>query len=64
MSTQAGVGISQHHNPKVAGQTAVANALEQADITQPDFVFLFATVGYRQEILVKTVRAATGNAPL
>lgn len=64
MGTQAGVGISQHHNPKVAGQTAVAKALEQADITQPDFVFLFATVGYRQEILVKTVRAATANAPL
>lgn len=64
MSTQAGVGISQHHNPKIAGQKAVAQALEQADIKQPDFVFLFATVGYRQEILVNAVREATGNAAL
>ena len=64
MGTQAGVGTSQHRNPKVAGQEAVAQALKQAGITQPDFVFLFATVGYRQEVLVNSVRAATGNAPL
>lgn len=64
MGTQVGVGTSQHRNPKLAGQEAVARALKQADITQPDFVFLFATVGYRQEALVSSVRAATGNASL
>ncbi len=64
MSTQAGVGISRHRNPKVAGQEAAAQALEQAKITQPDFVFVFATVGYRQKILIDSVRIATNHAPL
>lgn len=39
-------------------------AMENAGITQPDFVFLFATVGYRQEAVVQAVRQATGGAPL
>lgn len=65
MSTQIGVGISHHRNPATAGEEAVSQALRQSVITgTPDFVMLFATVGYRQEVLLKSVRAATQQAPL
>lgn len=65
MSIQAGVGVSRHRNPKVAGKEAATKALEQANLAaKPDFVFLFATVGYRQDVLVSSVRTATDNAPL
>ncbi len=38
--------------------------MQEAGTDKPDFVFLFGTVGYRQETLLKAVRQATGNAPL
>lgn len=63
-STHIGVGVSHHRNPVMAGKEAVAQALAQADIEQPDFVMLFSTVGYRQAILLKSVREAAGHAPL
>jgi hypothetical protein len=64
MGTQAGVGVSHHRNPNVAGQKAAEKALEAAGIEKPDFVFAFATVGYDQQALLKAVRRATGSAPL
>jgi hypothetical protein len=74
MGTQIGVGVSHHRNPAMAGKEAVAQALQQAglisdltaDLTadRPDFVMLFATVGYRQSVLLQSVRAATHQAPL
>ena len=64
MSLLAGVGMSHHHNPLIAGREAVERALTRAGIKQPDFVFLFATVGYDQPTIVKTVREASGGAPL
>jgi hypothetical protein len=64
MSLITGVGHSDHRNPNEAGRVAAEQALEQAGIDKPDFVFLFGTVGYRQEALLKAVREATGHAPL
>lgn len=64
MGIQAGVGMSHHRNPRVAGREAAQKALETAGIGKPDFVFMFATVGYHQETLLQTVREATANAPL
>ncbi len=64
MGIQAGVGMSHHRNPKVAGQEAAEKALEAARVERPDFVFMFATVGYDQQGLLKAVREATGGAPL
>lgn len=64
MNTQAGVGISHHRNPKVAGQEAATQALHAAGIEQPDFVFLYASVGYKQSILLESVRQTTSHAPL
>jgi hypothetical protein len=64
MGTQAGVGISHHRNPRVAGREAAQAALATAGITQPDFVFMFGSVGYDQEALLAAVREATGRAPL
>ncbi|MBW4520488.1 MAG: FIST C-terminal domain-containing protein [Scytolyngbya sp. HA4215-MV1] len=64
MGTCAGVGMSHHRNPTVAGQEATEKALKQAGIHHPDFVLLFAAVGYNQQVVVDTVRQETGNAPL
>jgi hypothetical protein len=64
MKTWVGVGISHHRNPKVAGQEAAIKALKQAGIHAPDFVFLFASVGYDQQIVLDTVRQETNHAPL
>ena len=64
MAIQAGVGHSNHRNPEQAGKEAAEAALKQAGITNPDFVMLFATVGYDQNAILGSVRKATGNAPL
>jgi hypothetical protein len=64
MGIQAGVGMSHHRNPKVAGQEAAEQALAAAGVDKPDFVFMFATVGYDQQALLNAVREATQGAPL
>ena len=64
MSTEIGVGISHHRNPLMAGREAVQMALKGGRVGKPDFSFLFATVGYNQEVLLKAVREATGGASL
>ncbi len=65
MGTKAGVGISHHRNPKMAAKEALDKALSEADITQnPDFIFMFATVGYNQQMLVSTIAELTDNTPL
>jgi hypothetical protein len=64
MGTVAGVGFSTNRNPLEAGREAASKALEQKGIGSPDFVFAFASVGYDQQLLVRTIREATGNAPL
>lgn len=61
---QAGVGMSHHRNPKVAGQEAAGKALEAAGVEKADFVMMFATVGYNQPALLQAVREAIGGAPL
>jgi len=63
MSTKAGVGTSHHHNPNVAGREAAGQALANAALEKPDFVFMFATVGYDQHSLLRAVRETTGDAP-
>jgi hypothetical protein len=64
MTTKAGVGTSHHHNPNVAGREAAEQALEMGGIVKPDFVFMFASIGYDQPSLLRTVRESTGGAPL
>jgi hypothetical protein len=64
MVTKAGVGMSYHHNPSVAGREAAEQALEKAGVDRPDFVFMFASIGYDQHSLVRAVREITGGAPL
>jgi hypothetical protein len=64
MATHTGVGMSHHRHARQAGREAVNQALSLADIEQPDFVFMFASVGYDQQELLKSVREATGKAPL
>src|ERR671926_553594 len=64
MTTRAGVGMSRHHNPNVAGREAAEQALEKAGVGKPDFVFMFASIGYDQRSLVRAVRETTGGAPL
>jgi hypothetical protein len=64
MATKAGVGMSRHHNPNVAGREAAEQALEKAGVAKPDFVFMFASIGYDQPSLLRAVRETTRGAPL
>src|ERR671929_818479 len=64
MAIKAGVGMSRHHNPNVAGREAAEQALQKAGIDKPDIVFMFASIGYDQHSLLRAVREATGGAPL
>ena len=64
MTTTAAVGMSRHHNPNVAGLEAAEQALQKADVDEPDFVFMFASIGYDQPSLLRAVRETTGGAPL
>src|SRR5215216_7434791 len=64
ITTKAGVGMSRHHNPTVAGREAAEQALEEAGVSKPDFVFVFGSIGYDQRTLVQAVRETTGEAPL
>src|SRR5829696_8033127 len=64
MATKAGVGLSRHHNPNVAGREAAQQALRNADIVKPDFAFMFASIGYDQHSLLRAVRETTEGAPL
>jgi hypothetical protein len=64
MATKAGVGMSYHHNPNVAGREAAEQALQKAGVAKPDFVFVFGSIGYEQHSLVQAVRETTGGAPL
>src|SRR5215213_3978788 len=64
MTTKAGVGMSRHHNPKVAAREATEQALEKAGVSKPDFIIMFGSIGYDQYALVQAVREATGGAPL
>ena len=64
MTTKAGVGMSRHHNPNVAGREAAEQALKNAGVQRPDFVCMFASIGYDQHSLLRAVREATGGAPL
>src|SRR5687767_11877891 len=64
MTINAGVGMSRHHNPNVAGREAAEQALEKAGVSKPDFVFMFASIGYDQPSLVRAVREVTGGALL
>jgi hypothetical protein len=64
MTINAGVGMSRHHNPNVAGREAAEQALQKAGVSKPDFTFMFASIGYEQPSLLRAVREATGGAPL
>ena len=64
MAIKAGVGMSQHHNPNVAGREAAEQALQEAGVAKADFVFMFGSIGYDQPSLVRAVRVATAGAPL
>jgi hypothetical protein len=64
MGTSAGVGYSLHKSPAEAGREAALKALEHGKIGKPDFVFVFATVGYDQQLLIESIREATSGAPL
>jgi hypothetical protein len=64
MTIKAGVGMSYHHNPKIAGREAAEQALKKAGVDKPDFVLMFASISYDQHTLLRAVRETTGGAPL
>ena len=64
MGIKAGVGMSHHHNPNLAGHEAAEQALKNAGVAKPDFVFMFASIGYDQPSLLQAVRETIGDVPL
>lgn len=65
MQTKVGVGVSHHRNPVIAAKEAYRHAMVQSEMEgRPDFIFLYATVGYDQSAVVRTVREISANAPL
>ncbi len=64
MATRAGVGTSHHHNPNIAGREAAEQALQKASVVKPDFVFMFASIGYDLRSLLRAVCETTGGVPL
>ncbi len=64
MSTKAGAGRSSEMDSFKAGVSAARAAMDQAELGECDFVFLFSTVGYNQEQLLRGVRSVTGDALL
>lgn len=64
MGTHAGVGMSSHRNPKIAGKETAQRAMEQAENKTPCLVLVFSTVGYDLRVLIESIRAVTGIAPV
>ena len=64
MTIKAGVGMSRHHNPNEAGREAAEQALKKAGVDKPDFIFMFASIGYDQRSLLAVVRETSGGASL
>ncbi len=64
MSTRVGVGRSKNRNGARAGGEAAREAIAALDGRAPSVVMVFATAGYEQELLLRGVRAVTGDAPL
>ena len=64
MGTLTEVGVSHQRNVVKAAQEAVKKAFLAAGTEEPDFVLLFASLGYDPEKLLFSVRQATGNCPL
>src|SRR5215203_3522500 len=64
MTINAGVGMGRHHNPNLAGREAAEQALKKAGVDRPDFVFMFGSIGYDQQSVLRAVREASGGAPL
>lgn len=64
MGTLAGVGMSHQRNAVKAAQEAVEKAFLAAGTEKPDFVLLFASLGYNPEKLLSAIRQATGGCPL
>jgi hypothetical protein len=64
VGTSVGVGYSIQRNPAEAGKEAALKALDQAKIEKPDFLFVFASVGYNQQALIHGIRESTAYAPL
>lgn len=56
MSTYSSVSISHHRNPVEAGNEVVSNIQQELNGQTPDIIFLFATVGYDQQILLSTIQ--------
>jgi hypothetical protein len=64
MATEVGIGRSVLRDPQSAARQAVSEALTSSGMDGADFVLMFATVGYDQQLLVKSVREASGGAVL
>lgn len=64
MATQIGIGKSSIPEGFEAGQEAAKLALAQGQIEKGDIAFVFATVGYEQQDLLRGITSVLGNTPV
>ncbi|MBN2739178.1 MAG: FIST C-terminal domain-containing protein [Spirochaetales bacterium] len=64
MATIIGMGHSQKRFTNEAAREAMEMALKSANIDNCDYVILFSTVGYDQELMIKTVLDISGASQL
>lgn len=65
MALQAGIGLSQNKDSKVAAEEALAVALNQIEGKSPNLVYILSSFSaYDHGILLKTIKTKLGNVPL
>lgn len=62
--TLTAVGTSSLPDPRRAAKQAVEIALSRLQGRTPDLVMVFATAGYEQPLLIRTIHELTGRAPM
>lgn len=64
MAIRAGVGLSSLRDASQAGHEACMLAMQRMGEGKPDFLFVFSSVSFDQQEVVRAVRDASGQAPL
>ena len=64
MAIQSSVGSSHVQNPFEAGANAYAEALKGLGVATPEFGFIFSSIAFVQEEVLKGVASLSGDLPM
>lgn len=59
--TKAGVGVSEHTDPKEAAREATERAIQDYQLTRPDLIMVFTTAQYKPDNIAEGIRAVAGD---